>query len=197
MPKSPSEPSHMTLEKAQPEQIARDFQQPPQSHLAWLQAAFERFERPLIAYAMRLLDGNIESARDCVQDTFLSLCRESQSHVEGHIDAWLFKTCRNRAMDHHRREARMTIDTDSSALATASAPPNDPVTQLMQMDEKQQLQYQINRLPKREQEVLALRLGQGLSYKQIADITDLSVSNVGVLIHQAVTRLRSSMNAAT
>ena len=32
--------------------------------------------------------------------------------------------------------------------------------------------------------------------KQIADITDLSVSNVGVLIHQAVTRLRSTMNAA-
>lgn len=187
----------MTLEKAQPEQIASDFQQPTQSHRAWLQAAFERLERPLIAYAMRLLDGNIDSARDCVQDTFLSLCRESQSHVEGHVDAWLFKTCRNRAMDHHRREARMTIDTDSSALATASSPANEPVTRLMQMDEKQQLQRQIDRLPEREQEVLTLRLGQGLSYKQIADITDLSVSNVGVLIHQAVTRLRSTMNAAT
>ncbi|MFY8199220.1 MAG: RNA polymerase sigma factor, partial [Pirellula staleyi] len=83
------------------------------------------------------------------------------------------------------------------ALATAPAPATDPVTRMMQMDEKQQLQLQIDRLPKREQEVLALRLGQGLSYKQIADITDLSVSNVGVLIHQAVTRLRSAMNAAT
>ena len=169
---------------------------PPQSHQAWLQATFERLERPLIAYAMRLLDGNVDSARDCVQDAFLSLCRESQSHVEGHVDAWLFKTCRNRAMDHHRREARMMIDTDSSALTTAPAPANEPVTRLMERDEQQQLQLQIDRLPKREQEVLALRLGQGLSYKQIAEITDLSVSNVGVLIHQAVTRLRASMNAA-
>ena len=90
----------------------------------------------------------------------------------------------------------MMIDTDSSALTTASAPANEPVTRLMERDEQQQLQLQIDRLPKREQEVLALRLGQGLSYKQIAEITDLSVSNVGVLIHQAVTRLRTSMNAA-
>jgi DNA-directed RNA polymerase specialized sigma24 family protein len=35
-----------------------------------------------------------------------------------------------------------------------------------------------------------LRLQQGLSYKQIAEVMDLSVSHVGVLIHQAVTRLK-------
>ena len=94
-------------------------------HRIWLNATFERLERPLIAYAMRLLGGNVEVARDCVQESFLRLCRESRSHVEGHVDAWLFKTCRNRAMDHHRQEARMIIDSNSSALATVTAtPPN-------------------------------------------------------------------------
>ncbi len=176
-----------------PEGIASDSHQTGDEHRKWLQATFERLERPLIAYAMRLLGGDVEVARDCVQESFLRLCCESRSHVEGHVDAWLFKTCRNRAMDHHRQEARMIIDSDSSALATAQASTAEPGGYLSQREEQARLHDQIARLPTREQEVLSLRLGQGLSYKQIAEITDLSVSHVGVILHEAVTKLRTAM----
>ncbi len=181
--------------QAPPEGIASDSYQTGDDHRLWLHATFERLERPLIAYALRLLGGNVEAARDCVQESFLRLCRESQSNVEGHVDAWLFKTCRNRAMDHHRQEARMIIDSDSSALATALARSAEPAGHLAQREEQAKLQDQISRLPTREQEVLSLRLGQGLSYKQIAEITDMSVSHVGVILHEAVTKLRAAMTA--
>ena len=176
-----------------PEGIASDSHQTGDDHRLWLHATFERLERPLIAYALRLLNGNVEAARDCAQESFLRLCRENQSNVEGHVDAWLFKTCRNRAMDHHRQEARMIIDSDSSALATAIARSAEPAGHLAQREEQAKLQDQIARLPTREQEVLSLRLGQGLSYKQIAEITDMSVSHVGVILHEAVTKLRTAM----
>lgn len=178
---------------APPEGIASDSHQTGDDHRLWLHATFERLERPLIAYAMRLLAGNVEAARDCVQESFLRLCSESQSHVEGHVDAWLFKTCRNRAMDHHRQEARMMFDSNSSALATVTASGAEPAGYLSQREEQEQLHVQIARLPTREQEVLSLRLGQGLSYKQIAEITDMSVSHVGVILHEAVTKLRTAM----
>ena len=178
---------------APPKEIASDSHQTGDAPRLWLHATFERLERPLIAYAMRLLGGNVEIARDCVQECFLRLCRESRSHVEGHVDAWLFKNCRNRAMDHHRQEARMRIDSDSTALATATAPANEPAGYLTRCEEQEQLHNQIARLPTREQEVLSLRLGQGLSYKQIAEITDMSVSHVGVILHEAVTKLRTAM----
>jgi len=178
---------------ATPEEIDRDCPPSGNDHRLWLHATFERLERPLIAYAMRLLGGNLEIARDCVQESFLRLCRESRPHVEGHVDAWLFKTCRNRAMDHHRQEARMMIDSESTALATAAAPAAEPASYLSQCEEQEQLHNQISRLPTREQEVLTLRLGQGLSYKQIAEITDMSVSHVGVVLHEAVTKLRTAM----
>ena len=164
-------------------------------HRLWLHATFVRLERPLIAYALRLLNGNVEAARDCVQESFLRLCRENQSNVEGHVDAWLFKTCRNRAMDHHRQEARMIIDSDSSALATALARSAEPSGHLSQREEQAKLHDLIATLPTREREVLSLRLGQGLSYKQIAEITDMSVSHVGVILHEAVTKLRTAMTA--
>ena len=180
-------------QQATPEEIARDSHPSGDDHRLWLHATFERLERPLIAYALRLLSGNVEIARDCVQESFLRLCRESRPHVEGHVDAWLFKTCRNRAMDHHRQEARMMIDSESTALATATAPAAEPAGYLSQCEEQEQLHNQISRLPTREQEVLSLRLGQGLSYKQIAEITDMSVSHVGVILHEAVTKLRTAM----
>ncbi len=185
------------MHPAPPERIDLDPHQNGDDHRKWLQATFERLERPLIAYAMRLLSGNVDVARDCVQESFLRLCRESRSHVEGHVDAWLFKTCRNRAMDHHRQEARMMIDSNSSALATATASTTEPAGYLAQREEKEQLHDLIARLPTREQEVLSLRLGQGLSYKQIAEITDMSVSHVGVMLHEAVTKLRTALAGAT
>ena len=185
------------MHPATPERIDLDPHQNGDDHRKWLQATFERLERPLIAYAMRLLSGNVDVARDCVQESFLRLCRESRSHVEGHVDAWLFKTCRNRAMDHHRQEARMMIDSNSSALATATASTTEPAGYLAQREEREQLHVQIARLPTREQEVLSLRLGQGLSYKQIAEITDMSVSHVGVMLHEAVTKLRTALAGAT
>ena len=87
----------------------------------------------------------------------------------------------------------MIIDSDSSALATVTASAVEPAGYLSQREEQEQLHLQIARLPTREQEVLSLRLGQGLSYKQIAEITDMSVSHVGVILHEAVTKLRTAM----
>ena len=87
----------------------------------------------------------------------------------------------------------MMFDSDSSALATVTASGAEPAGHLSQREEQEQLHLQIARLPTREQEVLSLRLGQGLSYKQIAEITDMSVAHVGVILHEAVTKLRTAM----
>ena len=55
------------------------------------------------------------------------------------------------------------------------------------------LRQQIEQLSEQQQEVLRLRLKDGLSYQQIADVTGLSASNVGYHLHQAVTTLRSKL----
>ncbi len=87
----------------------------------------------------------------------------------------------------------MMIDSNASALGTVQSPTSEPVSYLSQREEETQLHDQIAKLPTREQEVLSLRLAQGLSYKQIAEITDMSVSHVGVILHDAVSKLRSAM----
>jgi RNA polymerase sigma-70 factor (ECF subfamily) len=162
----------------------------------WLQSVFDRLQRPLVAYALKLMNGDWGRAQDCVQEAFVKLCREPREKVESHVDAWLFKTCRNHAMDVHRKEARMTINSDAPVLAELRSRDGSPEHRALHSEQQQQIEEQIAKLPKMEQEVVLLRLGQGLSYKQIADITNLSVSHVGVLLHQAVVRLKKSMVAS-
>ena len=53
----------------------------------------------------------------------------------------------------------------------------------------------IGRLPPNQQEVIRLKFQTGFSYKEISRITELSVSNVGFLIHTAVQRLRAEFAA--
>lgn len=59
--------------------------------------ALERFERPLISHAKEIT-GDLESARDAVQETFLRVSRQDVSALEPRLAPWLFFVCRNCAL---------------------------------------------------------------------------------------------------
>ena len=51
-------------------------------------------------------------------------------------------------------------------------------------------------LPTNQQEVIRLKLQDGLSYREISEVTGLSVSNVGFLMHQGIKSIRERMGWA-
>ena len=53
----------------------------------------------------------------------------------------------------------------------------------------------LDRLPKNQREVVYLKFQCDLSYKEISEITKLSVTNVGFLIHTAIKTLRKELLA--
>ncbi len=53
----------------------------------------------------------------------------------------------------------------------------------------------LSSLSANQQEVIRLRFQSGLSYREISAITDLSVSNVGFLIHTAIKTIREKLGA--
>ena len=50
-------------------------------------------------------------------------------------------------------------------------------------------------LPSNQQEVIRLRFQNDFSYREISAVTDLSVSNVGFLIHTGLKAIRRKLNA--
>jgi len=151
----------------------------------WLVSALERYERPLVGYAYRLL-GDLERARDVVQDTFLRLCQQDRAELDGRVKEWLFAVCRNRAIDSLRKERRM------DALGDREPAAREP-DRLEQRDEESRVLTRIRALPAREREILRLKFQEELSYRQISAVAEISVSNVGFLLHRAIRTLRCQL----
>ncbi len=158
---------------------------------AFLRTSLEQFEAPLVRYALSLT-GDLESARDVVQDTFLRLCAQPPGSLDGHLAQWLFTVCRNRALDVHRKERRMTPLTDLE-LDHRPAPGPSPADSAASRDAAGRIEELLTGLPANQREVVRLKFQQQLSYQEIAAVTSLSVGNVGFLLHTALKTLRGRM----
>jgi RNA polymerase sigma-70 factor (ECF subfamily) len=154
----------------------------------WLQSAVERYEGQLVRYAARLT-GDVEQARDVVQETFLRLCREDRAELDGHLAQWLFTVCRNRALDVRQKESRMQ-PLSAERLNHVAVPSGDQASALEAQETVDRVSALLRQLPGNQQEVIRLKFQNGLSYREISEITKLSVSNVGYLIHTAVKTIR-------
>lgn len=86
----------------------------------------------------------------------------------------------------------MTPLVDEHMEARESMEPS-PAAQAEQRDAAQSVLRWLDLLPPKQREVVRLKFQAQLSYEEIAAITSLSVSNVGVLLHTAIRTLRQRM----
>ena len=138
------------------------------------------------------ITGDLERGRDVAQDTFLRLCKQDRHTLDGHLVEWLYTVCRNRALDVRRKESRMKSMTAEQATGQKSRDP-DQVVATEQRDTTARVLEFVDKLTENQREVVRLKFQHGLSYKEIAVVTELSVSNVGYLIHTAIKRLRTEL----
>jgi RNA polymerase sigma-70 factor (ECF subfamily) len=168
----------------------------------WVLAALDQYEVRLLRYALRLLSGDLDAARDAVQHAFLKLCGESRNATEGvpysadRLAAWLFRVCRNRAVDHLRQTGReqsagWAVPTNDETVG--SAHPTDRQPGPAEATESSELaaclRELVAELPPAQREALDLWC-EGFSYREIAEITSRQEGHVRVLVHRGLTALR-------
>ena len=146
-------------------------------------------------YATKIV-GDVDVARDVVQDTFVSLCQQRREDVQDHVAPWLFTVCRNRAIDVRRRENRMNTQTMGAAAEVASAAPAPSEVAEARQD-RSRILGALDTLPDNQRECIRLKFQNGMSYKEIATITGLTVTNVGYLIHVGIKALRTDLAGGT
>lgn len=157
----------------------------------------ERYERPLLRYVLRLLAPRVgarELAEDVVQEAFLRLVREAGrlGEVE-RLEAWLYRVARNLAVDAARKEVRMERRQRLAASAEIVDPPPSPA-------ERREVDgivaEKLFGLPPNQRDVLILKIQEGKSYREISEITGLSTSNVGYLVHHGLKGLARELERA-
>jgi|LakMenEpi03Aug12_release.lakeMendotaPanAssembly.Ray.scaffolds.fasta_scaffold590034_2 RNA polymerase sigma-70 factor (ECF subfamily) len=156
--------------------------------------ALDRYESMLIGYAKEIT-GDVESAKDAVQETFLRLSKQNLEVLGPRLRPWLFVVCRNCALDHVRKIVKFTPEAvEDHDPASEERSPDE---QAMTSEESVRLREMVARLPLQQRELINLRFDAGLSYKEIAEALKTSVSTVGVQLHDAMQTLRNQWSYET
>lgn len=155
----------------------------------WFDETIKTYQSKLIAYASRIL-GDSERSKDTVQDAFVRLYQMDSSKVRDHVAPWLYRVVRNLALNTIRKDKRMT-------QFPATEPESESTDTQQQRETTESLFEMVHDLPPPKDELIMLKFKDGFSYKEIASITGLSVSNVGYQLHHAIRELKAQWEAQT
>lgn len=155
----------------------------------FVKKALADYESPLIGYAVGFLH-DAERARDVVQDTFIRLYQQDIEKVRDGLKTWLFTVCRNRALDVLRKEKRLTA-LDEKTMSALPSTRRNPAERVDLEERLAQVHEALARLSENQREVILLKFEQGLSYREISEVTGLGTGNVGFLLHNGLKRVRT------
>jgi RNA polymerase sigma factor (sigma-70 family) len=134
----------------------------------------------------RFLSRDADAAQDIVQETFLRAYRSFAGYRGGDTRAWIFtivRNCYHTWLMDRRRKSRLEVDhrDDDESEELISSIPSDgdtPEAMLVRKAEARSVRLILNTMPRPLREILVLRELEDLSYRQISDITDLSIGTV-------------------
>lgn len=156
-----------------------------------LRQIFDAEESALLRYAYGIL-GQREAAEDIVQDSFMRL--HNLWHEVESPRPWLFRCVRNLALNYIRDNKRTTpLETTSPASKELEIPSPDSDSALGKLEAIGTLQLLISELPEPDKTLVSLKYLSGLRYEEIANQTNLTVSNVGYKLHHILKSLATSL----
>jgi RNA polymerase sigma-70 factor (ECF subfamily) len=165
-------------------------------------ATRERFEQAVLphldaAYSLaRWLTRNDQDAQDVTQESFLRAFRFFDGYQGGNMRAWLLTIVRNTCYTwlHQNRPPESAVEFDEEIHSEEFSASADPELQVLANADKATLQRALEELPEMFREVLVLREIEGMSYKEIADVSSVSIGTVMSRLARARTRLRQSLS---
>jgi RNA polymerase sigma factor (sigma-70 family) len=149
----------------------------------------------------RWLTGSHADAEDVVQDACLRALRGIGNFSDGNARAWVLTIVRNTTYSwlHKNRPPAVVLVEDFEAIERIHSIALDaetPETALIAQEDGTLLETAIATLPAPLRETLVLREIQELSYREIAEVTEVSIGTVMSRLARARGRLISTMRTA-
>jgi RNA polymerase sigma-70 factor (ECF subfamily) len=155
-----------------------------------------RYQRTVIAVVRRYADVN-DDARDLAQRAFLrafeAARRSAWLRLRGPVPfrAWLLRIAVNLGKNHLRDSRRwrrlpspVSGELEVAAVGTAA---------LERAQREQAVRAAVLKLPRRQREVLTLRIDAELSFRDIGEVLGITENNAKVHFHHAARRLREEV----
>ncbi len=146
---------------------------------------------------------NKHDAEDIAQDVFIEVYRSIHKfRADAKLSTWLYRIAVNRSLNFIRDNKKRkwfqsfedSVETKTKALQNLAATKSDhPGFQLENQQRAVLLHEAIAALPKNQKVAFTLSKYEDLSYSEIAEVMDLSVSSVESLLHRAKKNLQKKL----
>jgi RNA polymerase sigma-70 factor (ECF subfamily) len=158
----------------------------------------ERHQRLVVGTVGRMLGGHSD-AEDIAQQVFLRVWQNANRYVpQAKFTTWLLKITRNLVFNELRRRSRhpavpLQTETEEEERPIKDEHAIAPDSALLDDELQAAIDAAIARLPETQRMAVILRRYEELSYEEIAEALDQSVSAVKSLLFRARTELRESL----
>lgn len=144
---------------------------------------------------------NMQDAEEITQDVFVDVYRKPEAfRGDSAITTWLYRIAMNKCIDHQRKTIRRRNRFFSFFFAPGSAHPNEPVHfvhpgSLAESREKTTILFKaLQQLPANQQMSWVLSEMENLSYKEISEVMNISISSIESLLFRARKNLKKILS---
>ena len=162
----------------------------------------EKYKQPLINFVQRTLRDEAE-AEDLAQNAFLQVYKSRDRYQKtAKFSTWLFTIARNLCLNEIRRRSRHPAESlEESQVQHEDQPQKQfedkkvalPTDSLLQSELAEKIEEALATLPENQRSALLLCRQEELSYEQIAQILDCSLSATKSLIHRGRETLKEKL----
>jgi RNA polymerase sigma-70 factor (ECF subfamily) len=162
-------------------------------HQSALENAFVCYQSELLGMLYHMV-GNMEDARDAVQEAFVKCWRnQDRVHEIKNLKAWIFRIALNTGRDLRQtawRRRKRQLPDDESTVSSHYCGPEDEVEYNEQIA---MVSEAVTKLRTEEREVFLLRQNAQMTYEEIATALDIPTGTVKTRMRLALSRLRTTL----
>jgi RNA polymerase sigma-70 factor, ECF subfamily len=136
--------------------------------------------------------GDRQQAQDLTAITFERAWKHRAKYRahRSSVSTWLFGIARNVLREYLREHSTEQRRSESVLADDLTASEIDIERSVQQELDRERLRRAVLELPEREQDLIAMKYGGELNNREIAEISGLSETNVGSILHRTVKKLR-------
>jgi RNA polymerase sigma-70 factor (ECF subfamily) len=158
-----------------------------------LQEAFLGYQSELLGMLYHMV-GNVEDARDALQETFVKCWRSKQKVPEvRNLKAWVFRIALNTGRDMRQtawRRRKKPLPEDETSIESGF---DSPDARAEHQEQLEMVRMAVRELRAEEQEVFLLRQNGEMTYEEIAEAIGIPTGTVKTRMRLALARLRESL----
>jgi RNA polymerase sigma-70 factor (ECF subfamily) len=158
-----------------------------------LEDAFAQHQSELLG-TLYYLVGNLEDARDALQDTFIKCWRHRDEVPDvQNLKAWIFRIALNTGRDLRQTAWRRKRQSLPDDVQMVDGKQDVPHTTVEHREQLELVRDALLELRGEEQEVFLLRQNGGMTYEEIAEAVGIPLGTVKTRMRLALTKLRVAL----